>query len=107
MIRYFVVLYRKDGISPEEFMHAWTVEHVNLVRELPEVLSVSTYPSIEGSDFDGVGVLDFADERSLEACLASPKGQAVRAHTTTFADADRAQRFVVQVGETLKPSYGG
>lgn len=107
MIRYYVVLHRKEGISREQFMQAWTVEHVALARSLPGVLAVAAHPAVDGADFDGVGVLDFADERSLQACLASAEGQAVRAHTATFADPDRAQRFVVQVGQTLRPSYDG
>jgi len=104
MIRYYVILYRKAGISREEFLHAWTVEHVAMVRGLPEVLSVATYPSIDGADFDGVGVLDFMDGASMAACLESPAGRAVRAHTASFADPDRAQRFVVEVDETTRPS---
>lgn len=107
MIRYFVVLYRKQGVSREQFLHAWTVEHVAKVRQLPQVLAVATHPAIDGADFDGVGVLDFFDQASMEACLASPAGKAVRAHTATFADPDRAQRFVVQLDQTLRPSYDG
>ncbi len=107
MIRYYVVLHRGEGISREAFLRAWTVEHAALARALPGVLAVATHPSLEGADFDGIGVLDFADERSLAACLASPEGQAVRAHTATFADPDRAQRFIVQVGQSLSGSYDG
>jgi len=111
MIRYVVVLCRRSGSTREEFHQAWA-EHGELVRRLPGVLAVTLNPAVEGSsvqrdDFDGIGFLDFPDVPTMEACLASPQARAVREHTATFADAQRAQRFVVQVGPTLTSSYDG
>ena len=108
MIRYVVALYRRPGSTREEFQAAWA-EHGELVRHLPGVLAVTLSPAVQEAaindgDFDGIGFLDFPDVAVMDACLASAQAMAVREHTATFADAQRAQRFVVHLGATLSPS---
>lgn len=108
MIRYVVVLYRRPGSTREEFQAGWA-EHGELVRRLPGVLAVTLSPSVQEAainddDFDGIGFLDFPDVATMDACLASAQARAVREHTATFADAQRAQRFVVHLSPTLTAS---
>lgn len=103
MIRYIVVLRRRQDLSREEFLRVWMGEHLPMAQSLPGVRAVTFLPSVYAdSPFDGMGTLDFDDVESLETCLATEQAKRLRAHTSTFADSDASSRVVVAVPDAAR-----
>ena len=101
MIRYVVVLRRREDFTREQFLDVWLSEHLPLAQLLPGVRAVAFHPAARSDgEFDGMGTLDFDDLESLEACLASQAAMELRAHTSTFADSDGSVRVVVDTNAT-------
>ena len=70
-------LYRKEGLSQEEFAKHWTEVHAPIARKLPNVRSYRICPVTGSSDalheVDGFAVLDFDSEADFTAAAASPE----------------------------------
>lgn len=96
MIRYVVVLRRRDGVDRAAFLEAWLGEHLTLARALPGVRMVAFHPTVDDEDVhDGVGYLEFSSEADLRECLMTEEAHRLREHTATFADPESAIRVVV------------
>jgi uncharacterized protein (TIGR02118 family) len=70
-------LYRKDGMSQEEFARHWTEVHAPIARTLPNVRSYRICPVTGSADalheVDGFAVLDFDSEADFGAAAQSPE----------------------------------
>lgn len=82
-------LYRKEGLSQEEFASYWTEVHAPIARKLPNVLSYRICPVTGSADaeheVDGFAVLDFDSEADFAAAAQSPEMAEAGADAAKFA----------------------
>lgn len=82
-------LYRKDGLSPEEFRRHWVEVHAPLGAKIPGMVSYNIFP-VTGSvdslhEVDGFAVADFGSEEGFQTAVESPEMAAAVADTANFA----------------------
>jgi hypothetical protein len=92
-----VLLPRTEGVGVETFRERWIGEHLPMAEGLPGVRAVRFLPAVQGLEafpvrFEGLGLLTFETVDAALASFSSEAGQALRAHTATFAASDRALR---------------
>ena len=103
MIKMVVEVWRKPGMTDEQFYHRWLVDHGNLVRRHAKAMGFLRYvqshkePSPEIEAFaagrgwkpspDGLTEVWWESAESMRAALASPEGQAASAE---LAEDERA-----------------
>jgi uncharacterized protein (TIGR02118 family) len=91
MVKAIYVVYRKEGISPEEFARHWTEVHAPIARNLPYVRSYTIHPvtsamEIEGAkQADGFAVLTWDSMEDFEKAAASPEMAAAGEDAAKFA----------------------
>jgi uncharacterized protein (TIGR02118 family) len=75
----FIVIYevyRKEGMSHEEFVEYWMNTHAPIAAKLPNVRTYTNFPVTSATDVtdppDGVSILTFDSQEDFEAMLASP-----------------------------------
>jgi uncharacterized protein (TIGR02118 family) len=83
-------LYRKDGMSREEFARHWTEVHAPLAARLPNARSYTINPvtaamQVEGTEADGFAILTFDSAADFEAAAASPEMAAAGEDAALFA----------------------
>ena len=106
MLRNIFVLYRKPGMTMEEFRRHWIEVHPPLVNKIPGLIDfVQNYPLAGGDGgepkCDGIGWISFEDQAAMEAGLASPEGQDALAYLPEFLDLERTYSIVTEVHEQL------
>jgi uncharacterized protein (TIGR02118 family) len=84
------VIYRKEGISREQFTRHWVDVHAPLAEKLPHVRSYTIYPvtsatDVEGQEVDGFALLEFDSQAAFEAAAASPEMAAAGEDAALFA----------------------
>lgn len=95
MIKRISLLYKKDGMSVEEFRTHWRNVHAPIARRMPALRSylqqdVVTELGLLGTGMsaeeipDGIAELTYADEAASKASLASPEGEAAVADLKNF-----------------------
>ena|SRR5579864_5435976 len=97
MVKYVILLKRRDSLDRDAFLEQWREGHLALLRQLPgirkielhEIVNTPNYPSA----YDGIGILTFDSVEAALAAFASPLGQTVRQDTPRFADSAGAMRF--------------
>lgn len=102
------VLVRKDDLSYEEFVDYWLNEHMELVRQLPNLQKATTsllkdlhgYETTvtkgpEESEYDGIIELYFEDVDDMFEAFHSETGQKVHADVGEFLDGNLGPTFVV------------
>jgi uncharacterized protein (TIGR02118 family) len=96
-----VVLYRRPGMSAEEFHHH--LRHVNgpLAAKMPGLRKyVQNYPAVDPRrkphEWDAIVELHFEDHSALEAAWAGPEGAASDADLPLFIDLERSSWSVVE-----------
>lgn len=79
MYNIFFALYRWDGTTRDEFVEHYLSSHVNLGKELPHVVSYTTFLNKQDpAEQDGpprpdaFAVIDFGTEQRANEALASP-----------------------------------
>lgn len=83
MIKRFVVLRRKTGMTVEEFRHYWTHVHGQLIAKIPGLLKYIQYhvrsETLDNSDdpIDEITELWFESEKSQRQAYQSEEYQAV------------------------------
>ncbi|WP_415853276.1 EthD family reductase [Sinomonas sp. G460-2] len=95
MIKVVAVLNAKPGISREEFLHKWNVEHPVLVRKLPGLRRYRQNPAIEHREqwpFDGMAELWFASVADVKAAYAGEEAKRLFEHEEQFLE--RIQWFL-------------
>lgn len=90
MITLVYSLYRKDGLSREEFVRYWLDEHAAFGAKLPHVLSYRIMPvtnaaDVLGLEADGFVLLEFESTEDMEACLSSPEMATAGKDAANFA----------------------
>ncbi|MDQ4490106.1 EthD family reductase [Sinomonas sp. ASV486] len=95
MIKVVAVLNAKPGISREEFLHKWNVEHPILVRRLPGLRRYRQNPAIEHRKqwpFSGMAELWFDTVADVKVAYGGPEAAEVFAHEDEFLE--RMQWFL-------------
>jgi uncharacterized protein (TIGR02118 family) len=69
-------VYRKEGMSPEEFADYWENVHGPIAAKLPNVQRYTNYAVTAATDAydpapDGFTILEFADEDAFNAAMTS------------------------------------
>jgi uncharacterized protein (TIGR02118 family) len=95
------VLYRRPGVSTQEFFANLRDEHGPLVDRLPGLRRyfqnhVVPDPSREHPGWDAVIEFYWKDRASMEAAWASPEGRAATEHLHTLADLSRSRWSIVE-----------
>jgi uncharacterized protein (TIGR02118 family) len=100
MVKYTILLKRRDSIDRATFLNLWREGHVPLLRQLPGVRKIELHEVIDAPNYpaayDGLGMLWFDSVEGALAAFASPAGQAARQDTPRFADSSAAMRFFVE-----------
>ena len=71
-------VYRKDGMTPEEFADYWENVHGPIAAKLPHVQRYVNYSVANATDAydpapDGFTILEFPDEEAFNAAMTSPE----------------------------------
>ena len=88
MFRVIFAIHRRDELTHEQFAERW-FGHAPLVRAFPGLRSyaqclVSGSSGLEGSQADGISVLDFDSEADYRAADQSPQMQAAHDDAAGF-----------------------
>ena len=105
MLKFIVVLYRRPGLSPEEFFANLRDEHGPMAERIPGLRRyvqnhVLPDPRRAHPGWDAVIELYWDDRAAMEAGWRSPAGRAATSHLETLADLSRSTWSVVQ--ETVR-----
>jgi uncharacterized protein (TIGR02118 family) len=89
-VKFVALLARKPSISREEFVRAWTIDHVRLAKECPgiaryvlTVIESSSSRSDVGTfelEMDGIAELYFNDEAAFNTYNNAPETKRLREH---------------------------
>jgi uncharacterized protein (TIGR02118 family) len=90
VIKVIYALYRKEGMSREQFAAHWTQVHAPLASRLPNVRSYTINPvtsamQVEGTEADGFAILTFDSQADFEVAAASPEMAAAGEDAALFA----------------------
>lgn len=101
MVKFMVVVHRRQGMSSEEFHRYFEEVHGPLAKKLPGLrryVQNFAQPDAKRSpqEWDAIIELYFGDRTSLEAAWASPEGAASDADLPLFADLSRTTWSVVE-----------
>ena len=95
MVKVIAVLNAKPGITREEFLHKWNVEHPVLVRKLPGIRRYRQNPAIAHRKewpFNGMAELWFDSVADVKAAYAGEEAEQLFAHEEEFLE--RMQWFI-------------
>jgi len=87
MPKIIAVVTKKSGLSREEFLPHWNVEHPRYVAALPGIVRYRQNPAIEHRrqwPYDGVAELWFASVKDIAVAYAGPEAKALFAHEEEF-----------------------
>jgi uncharacterized protein (TIGR02118 family) len=106
MLKFVVVLYKKPGMSAEDFRQHLRQEHSPLAQKLPGLRKyVQNYvvadPKRKPPGWNGIVELYFDDWSAMETAWASPEGAASDADLPAFADLSRTTWSVVEEATIL------
>lgn len=101
MIKYVTVLFRRAGMSREEFRSYWKDTHAPILKEIPGLrgyVQNHTLEDLEGNEppYDGFGELYFDSVEAMQEGLASSEGKATIADIPNFCDTERLVRVFVE-----------
>jgi uncharacterized protein (TIGR02118 family) len=89
VIKVVAVLTAKAGLSREEFLHKWNVEHPVLVRKLPGLRRYRQNPAIEHGKkwpFNGMAELWFDSVADVKRAYAGEEARLLFEHEHEFLD---------------------
>jgi len=101
MIKFVVVLFRRPGMTREDFSAYLRTAHRNLARRLPGLKRYVQNHVAEDSKrqppaWDAVVELYWENRKAMEAAWASPEGQAATKDLEAFADLSRSSWSIVE-----------
>ena len=99
-IKYVTVLFRRAGMSREEFRNYWRNTHAPILKEISGLrgyVKNHALEDLEGNEppYDGFGELYFDSVEAMQAGLARSKGEATLANIPTFCDTEKLVRVFV------------
>jgi uncharacterized protein (TIGR02118 family) len=101
MLKFMVVLQRRQGMSAAEFVKHLREVHGPLARRLPDLRKyVQNYPAADPARkapaWDAIVELYWDDRTTMEAAWRSPEGAASDADLSLFVDMERTSWSVVE-----------
>jgi uncharacterized protein (TIGR02118 family) len=101
MLKFMVVLYRRQDLSQEQFRRHLKEVHGPLAQKLPGLKKyvqnyVSEDAKREAPGWDAIVELYFEDRESMEKAWDSPQGAASDADLPLFVDLNRTRWSVVE-----------
>jgi len=78
---------KKEGMSREEFLHHWQVDHPPYVWAMPHLRRYVQNPAVDGYrdwPYDGAAELWFDSVGDVARAFASPEAQPMLAHEENF-----------------------
>jgi uncharacterized protein (TIGR02118 family) len=96
MYRVLFGVYRKPGLSYEDFLAHYEDVHVPIARRFAGLRAYDIHPVVPGDDDDGpdaFAIMTFDSEEDFQAVLASPEFAAAVADNEQFVD--RFDTYVV------------
>lgn len=87
MIKVVAILRKKQGLSRQEFLHYWNVEHPEYVRRLPGLRRYRQNPAIDHHTewpYDGMAELWFDSVRDVAVAYAGTAAEELFAHEKHF-----------------------
>ena len=111
MVKVMLLLYRRPGMSPDDFRSYWHEQHQPLLERLPGLRRLVLNDVLPGPDgapgaCDGIAEDWFDSPEAMQAAFASPQGQAVATDAAAFLDLARLQLLVVSEQEVPLPAAG-
>lgn len=107
MFQIIVILRRKKGTSHEDFVHHWKSIHGPLFRKSPQIKKYNQYvlddKCRDDSDapIDGMAILDFENEREMQAAWKMLAYEDVRKDELNFLENSGAGVHVAYVSESI------
>jgi len=100
MLKFVVVVQRKDDWTPEEFRDYFIRVHGQLAAKIPGLRRyIQNFPAPDPKrkppEWDCVVELYFGDKDAMESAWASAEGQAASADLEVFADLTRTSWSIV------------
>ncbi|QQQ62576.1 EthD family reductase [Paenarthrobacter ureafaciens] len=108
MIKVVAVLKAKEGLSRDEFLYKWNVEHPVLVRKLPGLRRYRQNPAIEHHKewpFNGMAELWFDSVVDVKTAYAGAEARELFEHEHEFL-ADMQWFLADEVEIDLEPDKG-
>jgi uncharacterized protein (TIGR02118 family) len=101
MIKYVTVLFRRPGMSREDFSSYWKNTHAPILKDIPGLrgyIQNHALPDPQGNEppYDGFGELYFDSPEAMQEGLASPRGEATLADIPNFCDTGKLVRVFVE-----------
>lgn len=101
MVKFVVVLFRRPGMTREDFSAYLQTAHGNLARRLPGLKRYVQNHAAQDSKrkppaWDAVVELYWESREAMEAAWASPEGAAATADLEAFADLSRSSWSIVE-----------
>ncbi len=101
MLKFMVVLYRREGLTRAQFRHHLEKVHAPLARALPGLKKykqnhVVDDPTRKHPGWDAIVELYFDSRQAMEAAWESPQGKASDADLPLFADLNRTRWSIVE-----------
>jgi uncharacterized protein (TIGR02118 family) len=90
MFKIIAIVTKKPGLSREQFLHHWNVEHPRYVAALPGIVKYRQNPAIEHRTqwpYDGVAELYFQSVKDIAVAYDGPEAKALFAHEEQFLGA--------------------
>lgn len=104
MLKFMVVLQRRQAMTAAEFVKHLREVHGSLARKLPGLRKyVQNYPAADPTRkaaWDAIVELYWDDRTAMEAAWQSPEGAASDADLPLFVDMERTSWSVVEAFET-------
>ncbi|HEV3120050.1 MAG TPA: EthD family reductase [Gemmataceae bacterium] len=100
MVKFMVVLYRRQDLSAEEFRSNLRQIHGPMAERIPDLRryvqnQVTADPSRTHPGWDAIVELYWDDWPTMEAAWRSPEGQAATRHLQEFVDLSKSTWAVV------------
>ncbi|NQD42248.1 EthD family reductase [Glutamicibacter halophytocola] len=100
MIKIVAIVTAKEGLTREQFLHGWNVEHPDYVRKLPGLRRYRQNPAIEHKKqwpFSGMAELWFDSVRDVKLAYAGAEAEQLFDHEKGFLE--NVQWFIAEERE--------
>ncbi len=106
MMKVVYVLFKKEGMSGEEWRRYWRETHAPLAKKMPglrKYVQNHALPDPEGGEpeYAGFGEIYFDGPEAMQQALGTSEGQATLDDVPKFCDPDRSKPFVVEAVDVI------